>query len=133
MLNHLRISSSCITHLDPNEIFVFGSNLSGYHCSGAAGIAREKFGAVWGQGIGLQGRCYAIPTMQGGIETIRPYVDNFIQFVKMHKELLFLVTEIGCGKTGFSVDEIAPLFYRAIVEDIENVFLPLSFYKVYKL
>ena len=133
MLNHLRISSSRITHLEPNEIFVFGSNLSGYHCSGAAGIAREKFGAVWGQGIGLQGRCYAIPTMQGGIETIRPYVDNFIQFVKMHKELLFLVTEIGCGKAGFSVDEIAPLFYRAIVEDIENVFLPLSFYKVYGL
>lgn len=133
MLNHLRISSNRITHLAPNEIFVFGSNLAGHHCSGAAGMAREKFGAIWGQGVGLQGQCYAIPTMQGGIDTIIPYVDNFLQFAKVHKELLFLVTEIGCGKAGFVVDEIAPLFYRAIVEDIDNVFLPLSFYKVYGL
>lgn len=133
MLNHQRISSNRITHLAPNEIFVFGSNLAGHHCSGAAGIARERFGAIWGQGVGLQGQCYAIPTMQGGVETIIPYVDNFLQFAKVYKELLFLVTEIGCGKAGFVVDEIAPLFYRAIVEDIDNVFLPLSFYKVYDL
>ena len=133
MLNHLRISSNCITHLAPNEIFVFGCNLAGHHCSGAAGMARERFDAIWGQGIGLQGQCYAIPTMQGGVETIKPYVDNFIQFAKAHKELLFLVKEIGCGKAGFIVDEIAPLFYRAIAEDVNNVFLPLSFYKVYGL
>lgn len=131
--NHLRIIPGYISSLAPNEIFVFGSNLAGHHCSGAAGMAREKFGAVWGQGVGLQGQCYAIPTMQGGIDTIRPYVDNFLQFARVHKELLFLVTEIGCGKAGFVVDEIAPLFYRAIVEDIDNVFLPLSFYKVYGL
>lgn len=133
MLNHLRISSNRITHLAPNEIFVFGSNLAGHHCSGAAGIARERFGAIWGQGVGLQGQCYAIPTMQGGVETIIPYVDNFLQLAKVHKELLFLVTEIGCGKAGFIVDEIAHLFYRVIAEDIDNVFLPLSFYKVYGL
>ena len=64
-----------IRELAANEIFVFGSNLAGYHGGGAARIARENFGAVWGQGVGMQGQCYAIPTMQGGVETIKPYVD----------------------------------------------------------
>lgn len=59
-----------IRELRENEIFVFGSNLEGYHGGGAARIALEEFGAVWGQGVGLQGRSYAIPTMQGGVETI---------------------------------------------------------------
>jgi len=60
-----------ITELKLNELFVFGSNLAGAHGGGAARLAYERFGAVWGQGVGLQGRCYAIPTMQGGVETIR--------------------------------------------------------------
>ena len=62
-----------ITSLKPNEIFVFGSNLLGHHMGGAARIALEKFGAIYGQGVGLQGNSYAIPTMQGGVETIKPY------------------------------------------------------------
>ena len=61
-----------ITELKENEVFVFGSNLSGSHGGGAAWIAYQKFGAVWGQGVGLQGQCYGIPTMQGGVETIKP-------------------------------------------------------------
>ena len=66
--------------LKPNEIFVFGSNLAGAHGGGAAQLAYERFGAVLGQGVGLQGQSYAIPTMQGGVETIKPYVDEFITF-----------------------------------------------------
>ena len=74
-----------IKSLKPDEIFVFGSNLAGAHGGGAARIAVEDFGAIWGQGVGLQGQCYAIPTMQGGVETIKPYVDEFIEFAKQHK------------------------------------------------
>ena len=59
-----------ISNLKPNEIFVFGSNLAGMHGGGAAWIAYERFGAIMGQGVGLQGQSYAIPTMQGGVETI---------------------------------------------------------------
>ena len=59
-----------ITSLAPHEVFVFGSNLAGAHAGGAARVAARKFGAVWGQGEGLQGQSYAIPTMQGGVETI---------------------------------------------------------------
>ena len=114
-----------ITELRENEIFVFGSNLAGAHGGGAALLAYRKFGAVWGQGVGLQGQSYGIPTMHGGVETIRPYVDEFIAFAKQHPELTFLVTKIGCGIAGFSVAEIAPLFASAL--DVENVLLPQDF------
>ena len=70
----------------------------------------------------ILGQCYAIPTMQGGIETIRPYVDEFIEYAKQHPELLFRVTRIGCGIAGFTNEEIAPLFKAAF--DMENVSLP---------
>ena len=114
-----------ITTLAENEIFVFGSNLEGRHAGGAARLAHRCFGAVMGQGIGLQGRSYAIPTMQGGVETIRPYVDEFVAFAKEHCNLRFYVTKIGCGIAGFSEWDIAPLFADAM--DVENIFLPREF------
>ena len=113
-----------ITDLEPNEIFVFGSNLAGAHGGGAAAIAWRKFGAVWGEGVGLQGKTYAIPTMQGGVETIKPYVDEFIAFAKSKPELTFLVTRIGCGIAGFRDEEIAPLFAEA--HNVPNIVLPLG-------
>lgn len=124
----MRIASSHITTLQPNEIFVFGSNLSGMHGGGAARLAYQKFGAIWGQGVGLQGQSYGIPTMQGGVDTIKPYVDEFIEFAKTHPQFKFLVTEIGCGIAGFSVEEIAPLFKQAI--EVENIYLPERFWLV---
>lgn len=123
-----RISSDKITELKDNEIFVFGSNLEGRHGGGAALLAYRKWGAVWGQGVGLQGQCYGIPTMHGGPEKIKPYVDEFIEFARNHKELNFLVTEIGCGIAGFSPEDIAPLFAEAI--DVENIYLPKRFVEV---
>ena len=98
-----------ITELGENEIFVFGSNLAGAHGGGAALLAYRKFGAIWGQGVGLQGQSYGIPTMQGGVETIAPYVDEFI-------------AKIGCGIAGFSEAEISPLFKNA--HGIANIILP---------
>ena len=123
-------TSERINKLEPNEIFVFGSNLSGAHGGGAARAALNRFGAVWGQGVGLQGQSYAIPTMQGGVETIKPYVDEFIEFAKVHPELKFLVTRIGCGIAGFRNEEIAPLFTDAI--EVENVILPRKFVEAIK-
>ena len=100
-----------ISELKANEIFVFGSNLSGMHGGGAARLAYNRFGAIWGQGVGLQGQSYAIPTMHGGVDAIRPYVDEFI--------------EIGCGIAGFTIKEIAPLFSNAL--DVGNIILPQEF------
>lgn len=122
-----RTTPWCVESLAENEIFVFGSNLAGMHSGGAARQALIKFGAVWGQGVGLQGQSYALPTMQGGVETIAPYVDEFVEFAKAHSELKFLVTPIGCGIAGFSPRDIAPLFREAV--DVENVCLPGSFWE----
>ncbi len=111
-----------ITELKEDEVFVFGSNLAGMHGGGAAYAAFKKFGAVMGCGVGLRGQSYAIPTMQGGVETIKPYVDEFIEFAKEHQELFFYVTRIGCGIAGFRDKDIAPLF--AEVKELDNVCLP---------
>ena len=119
-----------ITELRPDEVFVFGSNLAGMHGGGAAYIAFKQFGAVMGCGVGLRGQSYAIPTMQGGVETIKPYVDDFIAFAKGHPELFFYVTRIGCGIAGFRDREIAPLFAESV--GLENVCLPESFVKIIK-
>ena len=117
-----RTTPAYITSLAPNEIFVFGSNLRGMHGGGAARQAYLHFGAVMGEGVGLHGQTYAIPTMQGGVETIKPYVDEFVVFAKNHPDLTFLVTRIGCGIAGFRDSEIAPLFSEA--HDIDNIILP---------
>ena len=122
---HRAYTPDMITSLSDNEIFVFGSNLQGMHGGGAARVAYERFGAVFGQGVGLQGKSYAIPTMQGGVETVKPYVDDFIKFAETHPEYRFLVTRIGCGIAGFKDSDIAPLFYAAL--DIENIILPQTF------
>ena len=119
-----------ITSLAQNEVFVFGSNLQGSHGGGAAAAAVRYFGAIWGQGVGMQGQCYAIPTMHGGVDVIRPYVDEFIEFAKGHPELTFLVTRIGCGIAGFRDEQMAPLFADAL--ELPNVVLPKSFVKVIK-
>lgn len=123
-----RFTPEFITELKPGEIFVFGSNLGGFHAGGAARVANQKFGAEWGVGVGLTGQCYAIPTMQGGVETIKPYTDEFVAFAAEHPELTFLVTRIGCGIAGFRDEEIAPLFADAV--DAPNVVLPESFVKI---
>ena len=117
-----------ITSLRPNEIFVFGSNLYGYHDGGVAALAAERFGAKQGVGVGLSGQSYAIPTMQGGIETIVPYVDDFIEFAQDYRQYQFLVTAIGCGCAGFKPEEIAPLFAETMY--LDNVVLPQAFRRV---
>ncbi len=119
-----------ISTLAPGEVFVFGSNLEGLHGGGAARIACDKFGAEWGVGVGMTGQCYAIPTMQGGVETIRPYTDEFIAYARIHPEYKFYVTRIGCGIAGFRDEEIAPLFRAAL--SVHNIILPKSFYQVIK-
>lgn len=119
-----------IMFLGKKDIFVFGSNLVGAHGSGAARIALNRFGAIWGQGEGLQGNSYAIPTMQGGVDSVRPYVNRFIAFAKEQKELTFYVTKIGCGIARFSISDMAPLFKHAL--ELPNVKLPIEFVEVIK-
>lgn len=98
-----------------SKIFVFGSNLAGRHGKGAALFARQNKGAIYGQGIGLQGQSYAIPTKDERIRTlplhqIEEHVKVFLQFARDNPQLEFEVTEIGCGLAGYSPKQIAPMF-----------------------
>lgn len=120
-----RVSPQWINKLELGEIFVFGSNIDGLHGGGAAYVAMKQFGAIWGQGEGLQGQSYAIPTMEG-YESMKKAVGRFIDFAKKHPELKFLVTAIGCGIAGYKVKEVAPLFKDSV--GLENVYLPKEFW-----
>ena len=122
-----RVTPSQIYTLEANEIFVFGSNIHGMHMGGAARVAYNEFGAEWGNGEGLQGKAYALPTMEGFDSTKRA-VEHFTICAKEHPELKFLVTLVGCGIAGYTPDEIAPMFIQAA--HLENVYLPISFWKV---
>ncbi len=119
-----------ITKLEPGQVFVFGSNQSGRHGKGAAKQALT-WGAKWGQGSGLQGRTYGIPTKNYSVTKrlplghIQSYVDEFVTFAQAHPELQFLVTEIGCGLAGYDPKQIAPLFRAAV--HLDNVILPHRF------
>lgn len=121
------VTPSQVNVLADGEIFVFGSNFQGAHMGGAARVAKEKYGAVWGIGEGLQGKSYAIPTMEG-LENLAPAVQRFTSFAGQHKELKFFVTAIGCGIAGYQPEEIAPMFLDAAY--LPNVYLPLSFWKI---
>ena len=121
------ITPSVVNVLDKSEVFVFGSNVYGHHAGGAARAALRKYGAIWGQGEGLQGQSYAIPTMEG-IDNMKSAIERFVSFAKQHQELKFLVTAIGCGIAGYRPDEVAPFFKE--VTNRENVYLPLPFWKV---
>ncbi len=122
-----RITPHHIAQLKPNEVFVFGSNVQGMHYGGAAAFAVAHFGAVMGKGEGMQGKTYAIPTMEG-LDNLRPAVERFIAFAKAHPEQTFLVTPIGCGIAGYTPAQIAPMFADSI--PLANVYLPQSFVKL---
>lgn len=119
-----------ITSLKKNEVFVFGSNHAGRHGAGAARLALDKFGAVWGQGDGLQGQSYGIPTKDKNLNTlslrqIEIGVDRFLRFAARHPYLTFYMTKIGCGLAGYSVKDIAKCFKGKEIP--ENVILPIEF------
>lgn len=100
------------------QIFVFGSNLAGRHGAGAALAARQRHGAIYGVGRGIQGNSYGIPTKGYKIETlalseINLYVLEFMAFAKKHPELEFNITRIGCGLAGYTDSQIAPMFTGA--------------------
>ncbi|OYU86012.1 MAG: hypothetical protein CFE29_31210 [Bradyrhizobiaceae bacterium PARB1] len=110
------------------SVFVFGSNLAGRHGKGAALWARRHRGAIYGRGVGPQGRAYAIPTKDRQLRVlplaiIRGYVGDFLAYARLRAEQRFEVTPIGCGLAGYRPDQIAPMFAGAPA----NVILPDAF------
>jgi hypothetical protein len=132
-----RITNPKITSLNTREVFIFGSNESGFHGAGAARIAHIDFGAPYRMGFGYyecsKGRTFAIPTKDWLIgkldkERISFYVDRFVDFATYNPQLTFLVTQIGCGLAGYTPKDIAPMF--SFTRHLENVHLPKEFWEV---
>lgn len=118
----MRIENGIITLTDPNEVFVFGSNKDGFHDAGAARYAHQHYGAIYGQGHGLQGKSYAIDTMSGIVE-MHSAVSKFLEDARKLPEFRFIVTPIGCGIAGYCPHEVGPMFHGAPA----NVILPQEF------
>lgn len=110
------------------EVFVFGSNEQGIHGKGAALTAVKQHGAIRGQGVGIQGDSYAIPTKSTPYKTlplteIKKYVDDFLDFARKNPDIRFNLTAIGTGLAGYKSEEIAPFFADAP----DNVVKPTEF------
>lgn len=129
-----------ITSLKDYEVFVFGSNTAGRHGAGAAKTAVEKFGAIYGKGVGLQGQSYAIPTLdysriesdekdysldKSSLIDIQNHVKDLCDFARKNYNLKFYMTKIGVGLADFSMDEIQRVFLSCDIP--VNIVLPKEF------
>ena len=121
-----RVTPAFVNSLKENEIFVFGSNVAGVHNGGAAGYAKNHFGAIDGQAEGLQGQSYAIPTDGVSEKELYQAICRFCDFASSRPELTFYVTAVGCGNAGFSPYTVAPMFRDAV--KLKNVKLPIEFW-----
>ena len=127
--NDMRYTPENIQELADNEIFVFGSNLAGNHAGGAARTASEKFGAKWGVGKGLTGQSYAFPTLDDHFqkrskECLLAAKINLYACAECNPDKTFLVTKLGLGIAGYSLEDIQMVFKG---EKPENIILPKEF------
>lgn len=125
-----------ITDLEPNEIFVFGSNENGAHIGGAARLAYDRFGAAWGKAVGHYGQSYAIPTLDRDMAKVEPeelfiHLQDLIQYAHRNPNLKFYLTKIGCGIAGWEVEEVKSILWEALGAKSmpENLFIPKEFNK----
>jgi hypothetical protein len=131
-------SPELMIKLRPNEVFVFGANTEMRHGAGAAKLALN-WGATYSQinpfQSSVDGNSYALITTDLtvnyrpsiSLELLQDEVNKFIEFATNNKELTFLVTEVGCGLAGFTVDQVAPLFKSVLLGALRNIRLPRSF------
>ena len=119
MIRRFRFTPEHIEDLHPNEVFVFGSNANGNHYGGAANLAYQRFGAVWGIGEGLRGNSYALPTLNRSMERVsvgalKQAFKHLFQEIDFNPELCFLLTKVGCGIAGYTVEEVARAFWESV-------------------
>lgn len=139
-----------IQHLEPNQIFVFGSNPEGRHGMGAARTAMQKFGAKYGQGRGLMGQSYGLITKnlrdgytdehgttyeKSGRRSISKemMIENIKELYKCArsmKEKQFLVAYSDSGKNlnGYTNREMASFFCDASKKIPKNIVFEAGFY-----
>lgn len=119
-MNPFKTYSGELYQLNDNEIFVFGSNTQGRHGKGAALIAKDYFGAEYGNPRGLQGQSYAIctkdltkrfhPSVKA--EDIKSEIFNLYNFAQVNQHLTFYIVYKGNGTNlnAYSSQDMADMF-----------------------
>jgi hypothetical protein len=119
--------SGKIESLEPNQIFVFGSNEGSSkgdaptHGAGAAKLAKDKFGAIQGQSRGIQGQSYAIVTKKfydveksSTPEEITTEIKSLYDYARNNPDKEFLVSDYSKSNlNGYSGQEMAEMFANA--------------------
>ena len=131
-----------ISHLNANQIFVFGSNTQGRHGKGSA-LQAVKWGAIYGSSQGLMGRTYAITTKDLTKPThpsvmpdyIVPQIRRLYWFAKANKSLEFLIPYSAKSRNlnGYTSEDMAVMFYSACNPDDgipENIIFEEGFAKL---
>lgn len=132
-----RFTPDYISDLGTKEVFVFGSNLLGYHLGGAAATACKYWGARWGVGEGWTSeRTYAVPTLDECMERVSfgSLVKSFgklIDEVKMNSDRVFYLTRVGVGIAGWHIEDVRAALWLAVGEAWnlpDNLVIPWDFY-----
>jgi len=128
-----------ITELKDNQIFVFGSNIQGRHGKGAALLAKQKFGAIYGKDRGLQGQSYAIVTKdltQIFHPSISPIyillqIDKLYTIAKLmiEKEFLIVYSGIEINLNGYTSKQMANMF-SVFINIPNNIVFEEEFFKL---
>ncbi len=102
-------------YMNKDDVYVFGSSLSGRHDINSIARKAVKYGARFGRGVGISGMTYAIP-VRGfnneilSYELVEQYINRFVKFSREYPQIKFFVNKI-CGNRGEHTDKrIAPLF-----------------------
>lgn len=131
-----------IDSLESDQILVFGSNTEGRHGKGLALLAAKKYGAIYGQSHGRQGRCYAIITKDiskhskpVGPGMIMGQILDLFEYARSHSNLKFLFPYMDGtpNLNGYSSKDIADMVKIAsrIIPIPENFIMEESFHKLY--
>lgn len=121
-------------------VFVFGSNPEGRHGAGAARVAIEKFDAIYGQGEGLQGNAYALPTKDlkvkenNGLRSIGPekiikHIQSLYECALDNPQKKFCVAYTNTNNAtlnGYTGIEMAQMFKSAALNIPKNIIFSIN-------
>jgi hypothetical protein len=129
-----RITPDEILSLKDNEIYVFPTTLCGKHSNIYSVLAQLRFGARYGKAFGIQGKTFAIPTIDKDmkerlpISRIKHFIDKFYDEAEAHHRIIYYVVGFGNGGIGsWPVRAIAPLFES--LSKLDNVYLPIAIWR----
>jgi len=129
--------------LEPNQVFVFGSNTEGRHGAGSAWFAYHNFGAEYGQAEGLMGQSYGLITTDlrelkrpsVPMRTVVENIEKLYTFALDNPDLEFMIAYDTKGPflSGFTLDDLLAMFALAADEDLgipQNIVFEEEFSKL---